>query len=55
MHKGAEHLFLTDDTLTKGVELRCAVSNLLMGGLWFVDQVLAVGQIAANLLADHHR
>ncbi len=54
LHERSEHFFLANDAVSKRIELRCAVSNLLMRGFRFVDKVLAIRQVATDFLTDHH-
>ena len=54
MHERTEHFLLADDTVSEGIELRSAVSDLLRSSLWFMHEDLAIRKIAPDLLADHH-
>lgn len=52
---GPEYFLLSDDAAPEVVVLVSAVGDALARALRLPHQVLAVGQVAANLAADHHR
>ena len=55
LHERPKHLLLAHDAISKSIELRSAIINLLVHGLGFVHQVLAVREVAPDFLANHHR
>ena len=54
LHERPKHFLLAHDAISKSIELRSTIINLLVHGLGFVHQVLAVREVAPDFLANHH-